>query len=222
MSKINHERLDRVYERLRLDPHFEHLRTKGNPLIEGEGGDPIAFIVGEAPGATEVRAKRPFVGPAGTVLRQLMAHTGLYATGVDNKTDWVATEWNPNCWLTNVVKWRPPSNRTPTFQELMDSRRSLRAEWVAVGRPDIIITVGASPLTAVMGRKKSVLSKAGQMFSNYDSEREPSTMVFWPMIHPAFGLRNEAVRPMIEEHWERLRVWLANHPRWSKSDYNMD
>lgn len=215
MRAVNRVRLEKVYERIRTDPSFAHLRTTGNHLVEGEGDNPIAFIIGEAPGATEVKAKRPFVGASGTVLRQLMAHAGLYATGVDNKTDWVATEWNPNCWLTNVVKYRPSlSNRTPTLQELMDSREHLRAEWLAVGKPDIVITVGSAPLTAVMGRKSSILARAGRMFSNFNSERDPQTMVFWPMIHPAFGLRNETVRPTIEAHWERLREWLTNHPRY--------
>lgn len=214
MTHVNRNRLDRAYERMRTDAAFEHLRTRGNPLIEGEGGNPIALIIGEAPGAIEVVKKRPFVGPAGIVLRQLMAHAGLYATGVGGKSDWVATEWNPNCWVTNVVKWRPPSNRTPTLEEIKAARPHLRHEWVAIGKPDIIITVGSPALTAVLGRKSSILKRAGQMFSHFDSEREPQSIVFWPMIHPSFGLRNEHIRDTIESHWIRLRGWLANHPRF--------
>lgn len=216
MTNVNRNRLDRAYERMRTDTAFEHLRTKGNPLIEGEGGNPIALIIGEAPGAIEVVKKRPFVGPAGYVLRQLMAHAGLHATGIGGKSDWVATEWNPNCWLTNVVKWRPPSNRTPTIEEIKAARPHLRAEWVAIGKPDIIITVGSPALTAVTGRQQSILARAGQMFSHFDSEREPQSIVFWPMIHPAFALRNEHIRPTVESHWDRLRVWLANHPRFNR------
>jgi uracil-DNA glycosylase len=216
MTGVNHERLERVYESIRNDPNFVHFRRRGNPLVPGEGDNPIALIIGEAPGAIEVVKRRPFVGPSGYVLRQLMAHAGLHATGIGGKSDWVATEWNPNCWLTNVVKYRPSlSNRTPTLEELMNARRALRQEWVAIGKPDIIITVGSPALTAVVGRKSSILKRAGQMWTNQDSTRDPEIMTFWPMIHPSFGLRNEHIRDTIESHWDRLRQWLANHPRFN-------
>lgn len=213
---VNRKLLGKVYTSLEEDPAFEHLQTRGNPLIEGEGDNPIALIIGEAPGAIEVVKKRPFVGPAGYVLRQLMAHARLYThdVGHPGNPDWKVPEWKANCWVTNVVKWRPPSNRTPTLEEIKAARPHLRREWVAIGRPDIIITVGSPALTAVLGRKSSILKRAGQMFSHFDSEREPQSIVFWPMIHPSFGLRNEHIRDTIESHWIRLRGWLANHPRF--------
>lgn len=205
---IDHEKLDKVYEGYAADPAFEHLRTGKIPFIGGEGDRPIAMVIGEAPGAIECAKSRPFVGPAGIVLRQLMAVAGLKAAPAH-----VFRDGPSNCWLTNVVKYRPLRNRTPSIEEIRDSRPYLRAEWVAIGSPDIIITVGATALTAVTGRQQSIMAKAGQMWSHYDSEREPSTMVFWPMLHPAFGLRNEHVRPVMEQHWLRLGEWLANHSR---------
>lgn len=214
MTKINHEKLDKVYEDIRNDVAFNHLRQdfRNNPLVPGEGDNPIAMLIGEAPGAYEAVRKRPFVGPAGIVLRQLMSIAGLYATGVANKTDWAATEWLPNCWLTNVVKYRPLRNRTPSLEEIKDSRAYLTAEWRAIGSPDIVITIGATALTAITGRQQSVVAKAGQMFSNYKSEREPQAIVVWPMIHPAFALRNERIRPIVESHWNKLGEWLENRP----------
>lgn len=200
-SIVDYEELASVYDRIQSDPNFDHLKRNGIPFIGGEGVDPIALIIGEAPGALECAKKRPFVGPAGLVLRQLMAVAGL------------STE--VNAWITNVVKYRPLRNRTPTLEEIRNSRQLLRAEWVAIGKPEIIITVGSPALTAVTGKQQSILAKAGQMFSNYNSERDPSTMVFWPMLHPAFGLRNEHIRPVMEKHWTRLGEWLANHPRFN-------
>lgn len=210
VTKINHDRLERVYARHEADPVFEHFRAGSNPFVGGEGGNPIAMIIGEALGRQEAAKRRPFVGPAGTVLRELMAAANLFAT-----PSTCGPPYKPNCWLTNVVKWRPLNNRTPTLLEVQDSRRHLRAEWVAIGKPDIIITIGSTPLTAVTGRKASILARAGQMFSNYNSERKPQSIVFWPMIHPAFALRNDNawMQPVIEEHWLKLAEWLNNHPK---------
>lgn len=205
MTQINYEKLDRVYDAIKSDSNFDHLRIGKVPFVGGEGDTPIALIIGEAPGALECAKGRPFVGPAGIVLRQLMNVAGLHVTPKGS-----------NAWITNVVKYRPLRNRTPSIEEIRHSRPHLRREWVAIGKPNIVITVGSPALTAVTGRQQSIMAKAGQMWSHYDSERKPSTMVFWPMLHPAFGLRNEHVRPIMEKHWLRLGEWLANHPRLNR------
>src|SRR5688500_16998698 len=84
--------------------------------VAGEGDNPEAFIIGEAPGAQEEAQQRPFVGPAGVVMRDLMAIAGLYAhIPRDGKPKVINNRHGlENCWLTNVVKFRPPRNRKPT------------------------------------------------------------------------------------------------------------
>lgn len=221
MTQINHEKLDAVYERIRRDPNFDHLRQDAFRLIRGEGDNPRCMIIGEAPGAIEVTKGRPFVGPAGVMLRRLMALANLYATEKNIKLGKeddplpriTGVTFLPNCWLTNVVKYRPSlRNRTPSLKEIQDSRKHLRAEWVAIGKPDIIITVGSPALTAVTGRKQSILARAAKPITNMKSTRNPEAMVIWPMIHPSFALREERIRPAVERHWKMLGEWLANYP----------
>lgn len=176
---------------------------------EGDGDNPIAMIIGEAPGAQEEIRRRPFVGPAGIVLRDLMMSVGLCAKR-GNGSWWEShSEIKENCWLTNTVKFRPPRNRTPTAKEINMARPFLRREWQAIGKPDLIIPVGAPALRAVMGRQMSILKMAGQMITHQRSYGpKPRLFYIWPMIHPSFGLRNEQVIPLLEKDWAKLERWL--------------
>lgn len=188
---------EELYEAMRDDPNFADLRRGRNPLIPGEGIQPApVMIVGEAPGADEVMALRPFVGASGKVLRQLMAIAGLYAHNT-------LPDHYSNCWLTNAVKYRPPRNRTPTLVELMHSRPYLLDEWRLVGKPTVIIAVGAPALTAIRGQQTPISKHAGKPL------RSKNGRTIWPMYHPAFGLRgSNQLKETIESHWEALAEWL--------------
>lgn len=133
--------------------------------------------------------KRPFVGASGAVLRSLIKD---------------AAELDPHDWfITNVVKYRPPGNRTPTIAEIDASVPYLRQEYAALGSPATIIAVGGTALKALAPphSKLGTLSHAGQ----------PVTLkggrTLWPMIHPAFGLRNPNARPQMERHWIDFGIW---------------
>lgn len=188
---------EELYEAMREDANFADLRRGRNPLVPGEGIQPApVMIVGEAPGADEVMALRPFVGASGQVLRQLM-HIGQLCSD-DSRCEHPA-----NCWLTNAVKYRPPRNRTPTLVELMHSRPYLVAEWELIGKPRLIIPVGAAALTAVRGKQSSIGQFAGKPYS------VKGNRITWPMFHPAYGLRGSAkLRETIEGHWEKLAEWF--------------
>lgn len=169
--------------------------------VPGEGADEsIAMIIGEAPGAQEEIRKRPFVGPAGIALRDLMGIAGLWNMPKDS------LHGLQNAWLTNVMKFRPPRNRTPTQLEIDAAKPFLRREWQAIGATRLIITVGFTALYAVSGQKMSVLKVAGKV--RYVHKKGGQRLILWPMIHPAFALRNEAARPLLEKDWERLGTWL--------------
>ena len=192
-------------ERIELK-HLGWRATKAPDLhgqyVGGEGEDehPRVMIIGEAPGAEEVMRKRPFVGPAGRVLRQLMEVARL-------STTISPTVLEPNCWLTNVVKFRPPRNRTPFPAEIMSVRHLLREEWKAVGAPRVVIAVGGVALHAVLGKRESVLYTSGEPQQFY-SLRSHVDVFLWPMIHPSYGLRNKSAQPMMERDWEHLGGWL--------------
>lgn len=186
--------------------------------VSGEGDFPKAFIIGEAPGAQEEIAGRPFVGPSGKVLRRLMTLAGLRSdhdrvVGRDN--DEIIRD--PNCWLTNVIKFHPPGNRNPTEWEIKTVRPYLRREWLAVGAPTLVVPVGSIALRAIMGRPISILKVAGYVLPGPSTSKYPKgthrakngkEVTVFPMIHPRYGISNPAAQPMMEDDWQRLGEWI--------------
>lgn len=186
-----------VYDAYRADKAFDALREPtGIVLVPGEGSSrPNVFIVGEAPGAMENVHKRPFVGASGRVLRSLITDVaGLDSTAY---------------FITNVVKYRPPNNRTPEWQEVDASMPYLRQEYAALGSPAVIMAVGGVALMAFRpkGETRGILSVAGTPLPL------PNGRALWPMIHPAYGLRNPQVRPTMEKHWEQFGIWYREEFR---------
>lgn len=173
-------------------------------FVPGEGDNPTAFIIGEAPGAHEDVARRPFVGPAGQVLRELMGIANLFST-----PSRCGPPYGPNCWLTNVVKFRPPKNRKPTDAEIKASRPYLMREWKAVGSPSLVIPIGGIALMAVTGKPTSILRAAGK-HHKYLSASTGKTLHIWPMVHPSYVMRlkNTQLEELIEQDWERLGAWI--------------
>ena len=114
----------------------EECPLKGK-IVPGEGrmDDPTLFIVGEAPGREEEEQGRPFVGGAGKVLNQV-----LYKAGVRRE----------DCYITNVVKCRPPGNRVPTQQEIDCCRTFLKEEFKIIKPPKTLL-VGDTASKEVLG-----------------------------------------------------------------------
>src|SRR4051812_41625468 len=124
-----------------LEALHEEIRTHGGcgfelcenatHMVPGEG-DPDAevMIVGEAPGASEDKAGRPFVGRAGKLLDELLAEAGLEREQV---------------FITNVVKARPPGNRDPRAAEVAHHMPWLEAQ-LALIRPRVVVPLGRHAL----------------------------------------------------------------------------
>lgn len=185
--------------------------------VPGEGcaDRPLAMVIGEAPGAQEEIRRRPFVGPSGAAQRDLMAVAHLFTHDTGALGVWPYTGYAANTWLTNVVKFRPPlrnGSRAPLPIEIKAARPWLRHEWVTIGKPRLIIPVGGVALEAVIGRRVSILRAAGKC--HWVKSRDGIDMAIWPMVHPAYGLRNPSVQPALEADWERLAAWRERH-----SDY---
>lgn len=180
-----------IYEAYRGDKAFDHLRTEHIVLVPGEGSSqPNVLIVGEAPGATENTARRPFVGASGQVLRSLIVDAAMLSP-----KDW---------FITNTVKYRPPGNRTPTPAEVAASLPYLRQEYAALGAPAAIVAVGGTAFAALRppGVKGGIMQHSGNPLTLSAGK------ALWPMIHPAYGLRNPHARPEMEQNWKDLGDWL--------------
>lgn len=184
-----------LWEAWREDDTWEYLRADGARLVPGEGPSrPRVMLVGEAPGARENVRERPFVGPSGAVLRQLMQGVGLRSVDSD--------EGPANAYVTNVIKFRPPKNRTPTIGEILLAKPYLRAEWRLVGKPSVIVAVGATAWNAVGSASLSLSMMAGRMHHKADR-------FFWAQFHPSYGLRGgDTIKARIERDWEEMGKWL--------------
>lgn len=119
-------RMTEAYQVYAAQPALARL-AEGRKLVPGHGllNAPV-MVVGEAPGEQEEKQGRPFVGPAGKLLQKL-----LYAADI-------AWEF---CYVTNVVPWRPPGNRTPYPFEVQLSQGRL-AEEVSLVDPVVVIAAG--------------------------------------------------------------------------------
>ncbi len=176
---------------------FAHLKEPHIKYVPGRGSEkPVAMLLGEAPGATENLEGKPFVGRSGRVLDQLMALAGLSADPDDEARAY-------NAYITNTVKYRPPGNRTPTRAEIEKSLSWIRKEWKILGRPPIIVTIGAVPTRCILKDRYSMTELAGQ-----PQPIAAGGPIVWPMFHPAHALRNPSMRPVCEEDWQALGAWL--------------
>lgn len=202
-----HYQLAKLQERWERAHEQDAFVGMSDRYVPGEGScTPDVMLIGEAPGAQEDQQLRPFVGTSGQVLRQLMDNVGLWVS--DSK----CTPTRPaNAYLTNVVKFRPTRNRTPTWSEIRQARPLLRLEWVILGRPLIIITLGTTAYAAVTGKQRGLIMVVGK--PRYPVSRSGLLMTHWPMWHPAYGLRTPAVRAEIENDWQELSKWMHTYKR---------
>jgi len=152
---------------------FEICEQAAN-LVPGEGS-PTAdvMLVGEAPGASEDKQGRPFVGRAGRLLDDLLAEAGLERADV---------------YITNVVKARPPGNRDPTAAEAAH-RLPWLEQQLALVRPRVVIPLGRHALAHFApGRKISEVH--GRLIVEGDRRLVP-----W--LHPAAALHNQSLRETV-------------------------
>ena len=138
------------------------------------------MFVGEGPGFHEDQQARPFVGPAGRFLEELLASVGLRRTDV---------------YITNVVKCRPPDNRDPLPNEIEACRKHLSRQ-IELLRPRLIVTLGRYSLAWFFPR--DTISKVhGQI-------RQRDGIYFLHMYHPAAALHAGGLRKVIEEEFRRI------------------
>jgi uracil-DNA glycosylase len=160
---------------------FEICEQAAN-LVPGEGSATAKVVlVGEAPGASEDKLGRPFVGSAGRLLDRLLEEAGLDRDDV---------------FITNVVKARPPGNRDPKADEVAHHLPWLEAQLEAI-RPRLLVPLGRHALARFAPDAK-ITQAHGHVL-----ERDGRTL--FPMFHPAAALRNPNLRQTLHEDARALR-----------------
>lgn len=155
--------------------------------VPGEGSPHArVMFIGEAPGFYEDQQGRPFVGPAGQLLDQLLELAGLSRKDV---------------FITNVVKCRPPGNRDPEAEELAACDGYLRAQITAI-KPRVIVTLGRFSLNKFIPTVRSMKEVHGRAIP-YDG------MFICAMYHPAAALHQGSLKRVLEEDFRRLPMIIA-------------
>ncbi|OLZ12184.1 uracil-DNA glycosylase [Sulfobacillus thermosulfidooxidans] len=181
---------DEEFRRLRekiLQCHRCDLRTAAHGVVFGEGDShhpPLVFI-GEGPGAEEDRLLRPFVGPAGQLLDKM-----LQAGGFDRFH---------GVYILNVVKCRPPHNRTPTREERLACWPNLSAQLRYLS-PRIVVLLGSTAVQTLLGIA-SLSAARGRWF-------ERGGVFFRATFHPAALLRNPKWKVLA---WEDMKVIIDKY-----------
>ena len=159
-------------------------RTATNTVI-GDGNPRAALmIVGEAPGAEEDRQGLPFVGPAGRLLDRMLAAIGFDRSRV---------------YITNMLPWRPPGNRSPTAEELAICQPFLERQ-VELIAPGILVLVGGIAAKALLNRREGITRLRGRWFP-FSTARMSRTVQATATFHPAYLLRQPHAK---REVWRDL------------------
>ena len=174
------------------------LAKLGRKQIVFGTGDPNAelMFVGEGPGADEDAQGLPFVGRAGQLLNNMIAAMGLKREQV---------------YIANIVKCRPPGNRTPERDEC-DTCSPFLMRQIHVIRPKVIVALGATAAKNLLGVNDSMASMRGR-FYDFSPPRsitdvgEPFECRLAVTYHPAFLLRDPRQK---KETWKDLQMVMRS------------
>ncbi len=157
-----------------------------NKVVPGEGAeDADIMFIGEAPGWHEDQQGRPFVGPAGKFLDELLASIGLNRRQV---------------YIANVIKCRPQGNRDPLPQEIQNCRRWLERQ-IEIINPKMIVT---------LGRYSMVMFFPGKSISKiHGTAQKRDNVIYYAMYHPAAALHQQSLRQAIEEDMLKIPPLLT-------------
>lgn len=163
------------------------LHEKRLNIVFGEGNPNARLMfVGEGPGADEDRQGRPFVGKAGQLLTRMIQAMNLDRSDV---------------YIANVVKCRPPGNRTPHRVE-MDTCFPFLERQIAAISPSAIVALGKTATSALLMSDDPISRMRGRF---HDRQGIP----VMPTYHPSFLLREEADRKYKAEAWADLKEVMA-------------
>jgi DNA polymerase len=177
--------LSELYQEIALCQQCEiaKYRTK---IVPGEGPeDAEIMFIGEAPGWHEDQQGRPFVGPAGKYLDELLASINLKREQV---------------YIANVIKCRPQGNRDPLPTEILNCRQWLERQIESI-HPKMVVT---------LGRYSMALFFPGKSISKiHGTALKQDGIIYFAMYHPAAALHQQSLRQTIQADMLKIPSLLA-------------
>ena len=177
--------LTELYEEITLCQQCEiaKFRTK---VVPGEGTeDADILFIGEAPGWHEDQQGRPFVGPAGQYLDELLASIDLNRRQV---------------YIANVIKCRPTGNRDPLPVEIGSCRKWLEKQMELIS-PRMIVTLGRYSMAMFFPGKT-----IGKI---HGTAQKQDNVIYYAMYHPAAALHQQSLRQTIGADMLKIPLLLA-------------
>ncbi len=189
------ERLSDLKEKMKEDTRCK-LFEGSTQLVFGVGNpDAGLMFVGEAPGRDEDLKGEPFVGRAGQLLTKIIEAMGMKREEV---------------YISNVVKSRPPENRTPTPHE-MQVWAPFLFEEILIVRPKILVALGNVAVQSLIASEKTITTLRGHLHrwpsqtlkAIEGHEIEPESILLMPTYHPAYLLRNPNMKKPV---WDDMKI----------------
>ena len=174
--------------------HLERfIKTSNNCPLKNQAlntvfadGNPSSkiMLIGEAPGAEEDKLGKPFVGAAGQLLNKMLAAINLDRNSV---------------YITNIVPWRPPNNRAPNTEEIVQCLPFIQ-KHIEIIQPLILVLLGGTATKAILATTLGITKLRGK-WHKYNSLNIKEPISTMAMYHPAFLLRSPEHK---KEAWEEF------------------
>ena len=161
------------------------LKVTATNLVFADGNpEARVMLVGEAPGAEEDRKGLPFVGRAGQLLDRMLAAIGLDRT---------------SAYITNILNWRPPGNRTPNPSEITMCLPFVHRH-IALVRPDVLVLLGGTSAKALLATNDGIMKLRGRWFEVTIPGLD-APLATMATFHPAYLLRTPLAK---RQAWKDL------------------
>lgn len=155
-------------------------KTRKNVVFSAGTIESPLVVIGEAPGADEDIQGFPFVGKAGKLLDKMLKAINLT---------------RDNIYICNILKCRPPGNRSPMSLEVKACTPFLLAQLHTI-KPKIILTLGNPATQFILNTKQGITTTRGKLY-------DVNGIAVLPSFHPAYLLRNP---PAKKDSWEDLKL----------------
>jgi uracil-DNA glycosylase len=183
------ETLEQIREDLG-DCHRCRLAAGRHTIVFGQGNPHAELVfVGEGPGADEDAQGLPFVGRAGRLLNRMIELAGMKREDV---------------YICNIVKCRPPNNRTPLPDEIETCSPFLLRQIRTI-KPRLVCCLGAPAVKTLLGVKEGITKIRGRFYDFQGTKALPT-------FHPAYILRNPREEKILREDFQKI-VEFLNSPR---------
>ncbi len=168
-------------------------QTAKNTVFADGNPEADVMFIGEAPGRDEDIQGLPFVGQAGKLLDQM-----INAIGRDRES----------VYISNILNWRPPGNRTPTPQEALTCLPFIRRHIQLVD-PQVIVLLGGTSAKHLLATKTGIMRLRGRWANVKLDDDGNQTITALPTLHPAYLLRQPAHKRLAWQDFLNLKQRLS-------------